>query len=326
MKAPGEGGAADHRPVTVPRVQELGGVFLLDTQHMGYHGTVGVFVLPGPGGTFALIESGPGSTLETVLTGIREAGFEPEKLAAVLVTHIHLDHAGAAGALARRFDAEVYVHENGAGHLLEPERLLASAARIYGDQMEALWGVMEGTPQGLLRPVRDGEPLEILGHRLDVLYTPGHASHHVSYLLDKALLFTGDAAGVRLPGSSVVRPALPPPEVDLESWSRSIQAMRQLHPQALLLTHFGRVDDPEAHFRELEHWHQVWSESVLEGMRAGEDDAALAARINRLSRDALAADGASADTIERHRVTSNDEMTVMGLKRYWQKKHPERLS
>lgn len=112
MKAPGEGGAADHRPVTVPRVQELGGVFLLDTQHMGYHGTVGVFVLPGPGGTFALIESGPGSTLETVLTGIREAGFEPEKLAAVLVTHIHLDHAGAAGALARRFDAEVYVHRN----------------------------------------------------------------------------------------------------------------------------------------------------------------------------------------------------------------------
>lgn len=321
MAGPGASGE-----VLVPRVQDLGGVVLIDTQHMGYRGTVGVFLLPGPGGTFALVESGPGSTLETLLAGVREAGFEPERLTAVLVTHIHLDHAGAAGTLARRFDAEVYVHENGAGHLLEPERLLGSAARIYGDQMEELWGLMEGTPQGLLRPVRDGEPLEVAGHRLEVLYTPGHASHHVSYLLDKRLMFTGDAAGVRLPGSKVVRPALPPPEVDLELWSRSIQAMRQAHPKALLLTHFGRVDDPEAHFEELEDWHRAWSESVLEGMNAGEDDAALAARISRLSRDALAADGASADTVERHRVTSNDEMTVMGLKRYWQKKHPERLT
>lgn len=309
----------------VPAVQDLGGLFLLDTQHMGYAGTVGVYLLPGAAGTFALIESGPGSTLETVLAGVKEAGFSPEKLTSVLVTHIHLDHAGAAGTLARRYGAEVFVHENGAGHLLEPGRLLASAGRIYGDQLETLWGEMEGVPQNLLRPVRDGDTVEVLGHRFDVLYTPGHASHHVSYVLNKTRMLTGDAAGIRLPGAATVRPALPPPEIDLETWRRSVQAMLQVEPDELLLTHFGPVEDVEEHFRALEHRHRSWSESILAGMNAGEDDEALAARIRTLSRDALGAEGASAGTIERHSVTSNDAMTVMGLKRYWQKLHPERL-
>lgn len=309
-----------------PRVQDLGGLFLLDTQHMGYSGTVGVYLLPGAAGTFALIESGPGSTLETVLAGVQEAGFAPEKLTSVLVTHIHLDHAGAAGTLAQRYGAQVFVHENGAGHLVEPSRLLASAGRIYGDRMGELWGAMESVPQHLLRPVRDGETVEILGHRLGVLYTPGHASHHVSYLLAKTRLFTGDAAGIRLPGAATVRPALPPPELDLELWSRSVQAMRQAEPDELLLTHFGRVDEVAGHFRDLEHQHRVWSESILEGMNAGEDDEALAARVATLSRASLLAEGASDETIARHSVSSSDAMTVTGVKRYWQKRHPERLA
>lgn len=310
----------------IPRVQELGGVLLLDTQHQGYPGTVGVYLLPGVAGTFALVESGPGSTLEAVLAGVQEAGFAPEKLTSILLTHIHLDHAGAAGTLAQRYGAQVFVHENGAGHLLDPGRLLASAARIYGDRMQGLWGEMESVPQHLLRPVRDGETLEILGHRVGVLYTPGHASHHVGYLLGKTRLFTGDAAGIRLPGASTVRPALPPPELDLETWSRTIQAMRQAGPEELLLTHFGRVDDVEAHFRELERQHRLWSETILEGMNAGEDDETLAARVATLSREALLAEGASEGTIARHSVTSSDAMTVLGVKRYWQKVHPERLA
>ena len=309
----------------IPPVQDLGGLFLIDTQHMGYAGTVGVYLLPGAAGTFALIESGPGSTLETVLTGVREAGFDPVKLTSVLVTHIHLDHAGAAGTLARRYGAEVYVHENGAGHLIEPGRLLSSAARIYGEQMDMLWGEMEPLPQALVRPVRDGDTVEILGHRIGVLYTPGHASHHVSYVLNKTRMFTGDAAGIRLPGAATVRPALPPPEIDLETWHRSIQAMLQVEPDELLLTHFGPVKDVGGHFQELEHQHRTWSESILDGMNAGEDDEMLAGRIGNLSRNALEAESASAGTIERHSVTSSDVMTVMGLKRYWRKVHPERL-
>jgi len=316
-------------PVAEPdilRVQDLGGVFLLDTRHMGYPGTVGVYLLPGAAGTFALVESGPGSTLETVLGGIREAGFVPEKLTSVLVTHIHLDHAGAAGTLAQRYGAEVFVHENGAGHLVDPSRLLRSAGRIYGERMQELWGEMQNVPQNLLRPVRDGETLEVLGHRVGVLYTPGHASHHVSYLLDKTRMFTGDAAGIRLPGAATVRPALPPPELDLETWSRSVQAMRQAGPEELLLTHFGRVEDVEGHFRRLEQQHRAWADTVLEGMNTGEDDDALAARIRALSREALLAEGASEGTIARHSVTSSDAMTVAGLKRYWQKAHLERLT
>ena len=308
-----------------PLVQDLGGVFLLDTRHMGLSGTIGVYLLPGAAGTFALIESGPGSTLGTVLAGIREAGFAPEKLTSVLVTHIHLDHAGAAGTLAQRFGAEVYVHENGAGHLVDPSRLLASAARIYGDRMGELWGEMLPLPQNSLRAVRDGETFEILGHRVGVLYTPGHASHHVSYVLEQKRMFTGDAAGIRLPGSSIVRPALPPPEIDLELWTGSVQAMRQAGPSELLLTHFGQVGDVDGHFRTLEQQHRAWSESILDGMNAGESDEELAARIATLSRDALLADGASEETIRRHSVTSGDAMTVTGVKRYWQKVHPERL-
>ena len=219
----------------------------------------------------------------------------------------------------------MFIHENGAGHLLEPSRLLASAGRIYGNQMAELWGEMEPLPQNLVRPVRDGDTVEILGHRIGVLYTPGHASHHVSYVLNKTRMFTGDAAGIRLPGADTVRPALPPPEIDLETWHRSVQAMLQVEPDELLLTHFGPVEDVAEHFRELEHQNQIWSESILDGMNAGEDDEKLAIRIGALSRNALEAEGASAGTIERHSITSNDMMTVMGLKRYWAKVHPERL-
>lgn len=306
-------------------MQDLGGLFLLDTQHMGYPGTIGVYLLPGPGGSFALVESGPASTVETLIAAIREAGFTPERLTSVLVTHIHLDHAGAAGILAQRYSAEVYVHENGAGHLIDPSRLLSSAARIYGEGMQTLWGETVPLPQNLLRPVRDGETLAVLGHRLEVLYTPGHASHHVAYLLGKTRLFTGDAAGIRLPGATTVRPALPPPEINLELWARSVQAMRQAGPEQLLQTHFGPAGDPETHFRELLERHRLWSEAILAGMNAGEDDAALEARVATLSRDALLAEGAAEATIERHSVSSNDAMTVTGVKRYWHKVHPERL-
>ncbi len=311
--------------MNLPLAQKLGDVFLLDTRHMGYQGTVGAYLVPGPGGSFALVESGPGSTLDTLEAAVREAGFEPEGLESVMVTHIHLDHAGAAGTLARRYSAEVYVHENGAPHLLDPSRLMKSAARIYGSQMETLWGEMEPLPRNLLRVVRDGETFQAAGRRFDVLYTPGHASHHVAYLMEKSALFTGDAAAIRLPGSGVVRPALPPPEVDLEAWEDTLQVIRQAGAERLLLTHFGEVKEVDAHLVEVAEKNTAWAEEVLAGLQRGEEDDELGARLERLSRKELDAENASEAVVERHRVTSNDAMTVMGLKRYWQKKHPERL-
>ncbi len=309
----------------IPIAQKLDDIFLLDTRHMGYEGTVGVYLVPGPGGSFALVESGPGSTLDNLEAAIREAGFEPEGLSSVMVTHIHLDHAGAAGTLAKRYNAEVYVHENGAAHLLDPSRLMKSASRIYGDQMDTLWGEMESLPQELLRVVRDMDTFQAVGRRFDVRYTPGHASHHVAYLMEKSAMFTGDAAAIRLPGSDVVRPALPPPEVDLEVWENSLAVIRQAGTERLLLTHFGEVREVNAHLEEVAEKNKVWAKEVLAGLQAEEEDAALEARLERLAHEELAADNASEEVVERHRVTSNDAMSVMGLKRYWQKKHPERL-
>ena len=310
----------------LPLVQDFSGVFLLDTRHGGLQGTVGSYLLPGEGGRFALIESGPASTLPTLLEGIREAGFEPENLSDVLVTHIHLDHAGAAGTLARENGAAVWVHENGAPHLVDPSRLLSSARRVYGDEMEALWGAVEAVPEAQVRALSDGDTFELFGHSVRVLETPGHASSHLSYLLDGKTMFTGDAAAIKLPGSEVVRPATAPPEIDLEAWEESLNAMRDAAPERLLLTHFGEVRDVAAHLEKVRERTHAWAEEVLAGLQAGENDAALVARISRTGEAELEADGASPEARVRHRTTSNDEMSAAGLKRYWQKRHPERIT
>jgi glyoxylase-like metal-dependent hydrolase (beta-lactamase superfamily II) len=308
----------------IPAVQNLDGVHLIDTRHMGNSGTVGVFVVPAEGG-FLLVETGPGSTLETLLGGIESVGYEPGHLKAILVTHIHLDHAGAAGTLAQLSGAPVYVHEQGARHLADPSRLLESAARIYGELMDTLWGEMRPVPEAQLRSLSGGETLDLAGRRLQVFYTPGHASHHVSYLLDHEALFTGDAAGIKLTGSAVIRPALPPPEVDLKAWETSLKAMMAANPRRLLLTHFGQVDEALSHLQQVAVRNMSWAEEILKGMQLGEDDTALIERISRLGDHELTQDNAHPEVIKRHRLTSNYQMTVMGVTRYWQKRQPERL-
>lgn len=308
----------------IPEIADLGGVYLIDTQHMGYRGTVGVFVLPLEDG-FALVETGPGSTLATVKARLAALGYRLSQLRAILLTHIHLDHAGAAGALALESGAPVYVHARGARHLAAPARLWESAQRIYGELMVPLWGEMQPVPEAQLRPLRGGEVLELAGLHLTVLDTPGHASHHLSYLLADGTMVTGDAAGIKHVGSSVIRPALPPPEVDLEAWERSLAAMQAAQPRRLLLTHYGEVTEAEAHLKQVAQRNRTWAEAILEGMQAGEDEPALVERIRRLGELELAADGAHPEVIARHQLTSNYQMTVMGVVRYWQKHHPERL-
>ena len=312
--------------MTHPRVQWFGDVALIDTRHAGLEAAVGVYLLPFDGERFALVESGPESTLATVRAGIEEAGFDLQNLAAVLVTHIHLDHAGAAGALAELTDAQVYVHERGAPHLVDPERLLASAKRIYGDDMGWLWGSMRPIPEERVTALSDGDRIELGGRTLTAVDSPGHAGHHHGYLLDDGTLFTGDAAAVRLPGSDLIRPALPPPEAHLETWEATIAKLRALEPTRLLLTHFGEVRDADAHLAAVPERNRAWAEEVLEGLQAGEDDAALVRRMRARELAELVADGADAATIERHRRTSDAEMTVMGLGRYWRKHHPDLIA
>lgn len=311
--------------VDIPLVQDLGGVHVIDTQHVGIKGTVCVYLLPGKRGQFALLETGPSSTLPTVKQGIAEAGFELANLTSILVTHIHLDHAGAAGALAKETGAKVYVHERGAPHLHDPSRLMQSATRIYGDKMETLWGDMTPIPREQLETLSGGETLQILNRELRVIYTPGHASHHVTYQLDDDAMFTGDVAAVHLTGSSVIRPALPPPEIDLETWAASIDKLIAAKPTRLFLTHFGEVEDAVAHLRSVPERNRNWAKVILEGMQAGEESEALVERIAAHGNAELAASNTPPEVAARHRHTSNYEMTVTGVVRYWTKHHPEKV-
>jgi glyoxylase-like metal-dependent hydrolase (beta-lactamase superfamily II) len=190
-----------------------------------------------------IVDPGPASCLERLLAALGRQ--EPRALA---LTHIHLDHAGASGSLARMFPRmEVWVHERGAPHLADPSRLLASAERLYGERMGELWGEMLPVPAERLRILRGGESRA----GLRVEYTPGHASHHVAYLHgDSGIAFTGDVAGVRISGGPVIAPT-PPPDIDLEAWGRSLQTLESWEPHALALTHFGLVEDVEDHLARM---------------------------------------------------------------------------
>ena len=209
---------------------------LIDVRHLARERVIGCWELDG-----VLIDPGPTSSMENLISEL--GGQEPR---ALLLTHIHLDHAGASGNLVRRCpELPVYVHEKGARHLADPEKLLASAERLYGDQMERLWGEVAAVPEANLRPLSGGE--EILGFK--VAYTPGHASHHVSYFHEPTgRAFVGDTAAVRIPPSDFVIPPTPPPDIDLELWEDSIERISDWEPDSLGLTHFGHVDDPRAHF------------------------------------------------------------------------------
>jgi glyoxylase-like metal-dependent hydrolase (beta-lactamase superfamily II) len=211
-------------------------VRLIDVRHLGRERVIGCWEIDG-----VLIDPGPTSSMENLIEAL--GGESPR---ALLLTHIHLDHAGASGTMVRRWpELPVYVHEIGARHLADPAKLLASAERLYGDQMERLWGEVAPVPEENLRPLRGGE--EVLGFH--VAYTPGHASHHVSYFHPASgRAFVGDTAAVRIPPSDFVLPPTPPPDIDLDLWEESIERVLDWRPESLGLTHFGEVSDPEAHF------------------------------------------------------------------------------
>lgn len=218
----------------------------IDLNMHGFPGITGAFLVRGS--KTALVETGPKSSLEDLLKGLEDAGVE--RLDYVVVTHIHLDHAGAAGTLAARWpDATVVVHPRGAPHLADPSKLWSSAARIYGDGMDRMWGGIDPVPEGRIREIHDGESIDLGGASLRAVETPGHARHHHAYLEESTgTVFCGDALGVRLPDVGVIRPATPPPEFDLEAAIASIGKVRELGAQRLCFTHFGIRDDedPEA--------------------------------------------------------------------------------
>ena len=228
------------------------GMAYADLMHCGRPRVIATAVVRSPAGV-ALIDPGPASCLDTLRSALAGAGIAVADVRALLLTHIHLDHAGAAGSLLRENpDIAVYVHERGAPHMVDPSKLLASARRLYGDAMNNLWGPFLPVPEASVRALRGGERIEAAGRAFDVAYTPGHASHHVSFLeRDTGVAFVGDVAGVRTGKSLFVMPPTPPPDVDVEAWTESVTLVRRWRPSTLLVTHFGPHEDPDAHLDAL---------------------------------------------------------------------------
>ena len=269
---------------------------LIDCMHLGRDRVIAAHEIDG-----VIVDPGPASTLEALLAGLRS---EPR---ALLLTHVHLDHAGASGVLVRGFPGlRVYVHEVGAPHLVDPAKLLRSAERLYGDQMQRLWGEVAAVPESNVVPLSGGERVE--GFR--VAYTPGHANHHVSYLHEATgEAYVGDVAGVRVPPSEFTIPPTPPPDIDVEAWERSLDAVAAWSPERLRLTHFGPVDGVEAQLERMRARLRRWSELAGRGDR----DRFLA----EIARETQEAAG---EVAERLRQAAPPEQLWLGLERYWRKR------
>jgi glyoxylase-like metal-dependent hydrolase (beta-lactamase superfamily II) len=244
-----------------------------------------------------------------------------------LLTHIHLDHAGATGSLARRVSkAQVYAHQLGAPHLSDPSKLLASAQRIYGERMQPLWGTIEAVPQDQLHALEGNEILNVAGRRLEIHYAPGHAIHHIiGFDAHSGELFAGDVAGVRLPGIDYVRPPTPPPDLDLEAWSASLDLLKRLRPDVLYLGHYGAVTNIMTHISSLRERLYGWGDFVLHLMNEGKTEEEIAAQLIKQSNPELERVTRSFRDVVRYDIATNYPMTVQGYMRYWRKKHPERL-
>jgi glyoxylase-like metal-dependent hydrolase (beta-lactamase superfamily II) len=256
-----------------------------------------------------LIDPGPESSLATVLEAIGD-----EQPRAVLLTHIHLDHAAATGALVRRWpELEVYVHERGAPHLVDPSKLLASAERLYGDKLNYLWGEILPVPEENVRVLRGGET--VLG--MEVAYTPGHASHHVCYFhAESGTAFVGDVAACRIPPSNLIVPPTPPPDIDIEVWEESLDKVAAWSPRRLALTHFGAVDDDVPGHIEAVRAKLREEAELARQMEKPEYDADNEERIRR----ALAVEGIAGETVDELLQAVPTAYQWSGLDRYWRKK------
>jgi glyoxylase-like metal-dependent hydrolase (beta-lactamase superfamily II) len=296
------------------------GLSYFDLNFLGMPRIIATAVLQGPDGV-ALVDPGPSSTLPALRAGLARAGMSIGDVRTLLLTHIHLDHAGATGTLVREVPGlRVYVHERGAPHLVNPEKLLASAARLYGDDMDRLWGSVLPVPQERVITLQGGERISGGGRDFDVAYTPGHASHHVSYFnADAGIAFVGDTAGVRLNAGGYVLPPTPPPDVDLEAWRASLDTIARWHPETLFITHFGPHAPSAGHLAELAE-HLDWTSAVVRRLlgREGSDEDREAWFADEIRRELRRRTG-DAD-VRSYEVAGRFDLSWRGLARYWAKK------
>ena len=298
------------------------GLDYVDLQFLGKPEIIATAALHDRGGV-ALIDPGPSTTLETLRGALKQKGISFADVRQLLLTHIHLDHAGASGSIVRENPAiEVLVHHIGAPHMADPSKLLASATRLYGEaDMQRLWGDVIALPKENLRPLKGGETIEAAGREIRVAYTPGHAWHHVSYFdVASRVAFVGDTAGIRRGEGTYVMPPTPPPDIDLEAWRESEEKILAWDPDALFLTHFGPFRGARLQFQQLweniEQWNRIVrrliaDEAITEEQR---QDAFVEEALRELRR---AVGEQEADQYGR---AGRLDYSWQGLARYWRKR------
>ena len=296
------------------------GITYTDLMHRGRPRVIATAVVQSAAGV-ALIDPGPTSCLETLRAALTEAGIAIADVRTLLLTHIHLDHAGATGSLLRENpDITVYVHERGAPHMIDPSKLLASAARLYGDQMEELWGAFLPVPEANVRALAGGERIAAADRRFEVAYTPGHASHHVSFFdRDGGIAFVGDVAGVRTGRELFVLPPTPPPDIDVEVWAQSIELVRQWRAPTLFVTHFGAHEDPNVHLDAMQTHLTTMTDIARECITAGGGAADQQSRFVDEMRGYIEQHVSAAEA-SLYGTAAPLDQCWLGLARYWRKR------
>jgi len=298
------------------------GIDYVDVNFLGYPNIIATAVLHGPAGV-ALIDPGPSTSLAHLQESLERGGLRMRDVRQLLLTHIHLDHAGAAGSIVKAHPhIEVFVHERGAPHLSDPTKLLSSASRLYGQDMERLWGEFLPVPLDRLRILKGGERIEAAGRTLDVAYTPGHASHHVSFFEPSSrIAFIGDTGGIRRGTGKYVMPAAPPPDVDLDLWRASEARILEWDPDTLFLTHFGPYHGARTHFQEMMDRLVEWSRVAR---RQVEDQSLPDEERERRFVDEAVQDlrrAVGVQEAEQYARAGSIAYSWQGLARYWRKKN-----
>lgn len=297
------------------------GLDYVDLNFLGVPQIIATAVLHGSAGV-ALIDPGPSTTLDSLKQSLRRKGVSISDVRQILLTHIHLDHAGATGALVRENAAiDVFVHERGAPHMIDPAKLLASAGRLYGADMGRLWGDFLPVPADRVRALQGEERITVGGRELEVAYTPGHASHHVSYFDPSSrVAFVGDTAGIRRQGRDFTMPPTPPPDVDLDAWRASEDRILSWDPDTLFLTHFGPFHGARVHFQDLTERLAAWSGIVRRLLADGSlnEEQRLQAFMNEALLDLKRKVGAF--EAEQYGRAGRLDYSWQGLSRYWKKK------
>lgn len=265
-----------------------------------------------------LVETGPGSVIEYAKEGLHDLGYRVDDVKHVLLTHIHLDHAGAAGWWAQQ-GAHIYVHHIGAKHLIDPSRLMGSAARIYGDEMERLWGKMYPVPEEKLTSLEDNYVLKFGDLTVYCLDTPGHANHHMAYLIDD-IVFTGDVGGATVPTYNLVDAATPPPEFNLELWLASIDRLLALDLQRIYVAHFGEVINVKRHLTELKKLLMEATEFVKVRLQEGQSHEEITNAYYEWYRTRFLVNGVSEEVFSKLAMSNSPSMTTSGIMRYWRKR------